>query len=214
MCLLEPWGRPIWAVHGGGDWDGPENTLAALKKSASLGAGYAEIDLRITKDGQIVLIHDETLDRTTNGKGRVNELTYAQIEPYDAGSWFGPEFKGERIPLLSEALEFARTHGLRLLLHVKEAEVCPLLLDLLMKHDMVDKARVYMRAVDARVREALDPGIGQYQGSLVQPWGYRRGPKIVLDALNDSTKGGALVGSYTCVLEAFPDMSTAPKPKP
>ena len=54
----EPWGRPIWVVHAGGDWDGPENTLAALRKSVALGAKYAEIDLRVTKDGQIVLIHD------------------------------------------------------------------------------------------------------------------------------------------------------------
>ena len=214
MNVLEPWSRPIWVVHGGGDWDGPENTLSALQKSASLGAEYAEIDLRVTKDGHVVLIHDETLDRTTSGKGRVNELTCAQIQRLDAGSWRGLEFRGERVPLLSEVLAFARIHGLRLMLHVKEPEVCPLLFDLLKKHGMEEKARVYMRAVDAEVRKALDLRMGQYQGSLVQPWGYRRGPKIVLDALNDKTKGGALVGSYTCVLEAFSDMSTAPNPKP
>ena len=202
MGVLEPWSRPIWVVHAGGDWDGPENTVAALKKSVALGARYAEIDLRITKDGQVVVIHDETLDRTTNGKGRVKELAYAQIKRYDAGSRFRPEFKGERVPLLSEVLDFARIHDMRLLLDVKEPEVCPLLFGLLKKHGMVDNARVYMIATDAAVRKALDPRIKQYSGSLVQPWGYRKGPKIVLDALKNRKKGGALMRSYTCVLEA------------
>ncbi len=202
MGVLEPWSRPIWVVHAGGDWDGPEDTIAALKKSVALGARYAEIDLRITKDGQVVVIHDETLDRTTNGKGHVKELTYAQIKRYDAGSRFRPEFKGERVPLLSEALDFARIHDMRLLLDVKEPEVCPLLFGLLKKHGMVDNARVYMMAANAAVRKALDPRIKQYSGSLIQPWGYRKGPKIVLDALENKKKGGALMRSYTCVLEA------------
>lgn len=203
----EPWGRPIWVVHGGGEGDGPENTLAALKKSATLGAKYAEIDLRVTKDGQVVVIHDKTINRTTNGKGRVSELTYAQIRRYDAGSWFGPEFKAERVPLLSEALRFARTHDMKLLLHIKEPAVCPLLYDLLEKQNMVNNARVYMKAADAKVRKALDRRVGQYRGSLVQPWGYKKGPKIVLDALKDKTKGGALVRSYFSVIQAFPDIN-------
>ncbi|MCK4624593.1 MAG: right-handed parallel beta-helix repeat-containing protein [Phycisphaerae bacterium] len=202
MGVLEPWTRPIWVVHAGGDWDGPENTIAALKKSVALGARYAEIDLRVTKDGQIVVIHDGTLDRTTNGKGRVKELAYAQIKRYDAGSWFRPEFKGERVPLLSDVLDFARAYHMRLLLHVKEPEVCPLLFDLLKKYGMIDDARVYMMAANAAVRKALDPRIKQYSGSLIQPWGYKKGPKIVLDALKNKKKGGALMRSYTCVLEA------------
>jgi hypothetical protein len=209
---LEAWSRPIWVVHGGGDWDGPENTLAALAKSAALGATYAEIDLRVTKEGQVVLIHDETIDRTTNGSGRVDELTYEQIGGYDAGSWYGSEFTGERIPLLSAALSFARDHEVRLLLHVKDPAVCPRLWGLLRDHQMANDARVYMKAADEAVRRALDPRVGQYPGSLVQPWGYKRGPQIVLDALCDSRKGGALVGSYTCVLEAFPDEDREPQP--
>jgi hypothetical protein len=212
----EPWSRPLWVVHGGGDGDAPENTLAALKKSVALGAKYAEVDLRVTKDGQIVLIHDETLDRTTNGEGRVSDLTYAQIKQHDAGSWLRPEFREQRVPLLTEVLEFARANDLRLLLHVKEPQVCPLLYDLLEKHGMVDKARVYMKAADAPVRKALDPKVGRYEGSLIQPWG-KKGVEIVREALKDETKGGALVRSYTAVLEAFPQLqrgSEAPPPKP
>jgi len=213
MGIQEPWSRPIWVVHAGGDLDGPENTLAALKKSVELGAKYAEIDLRVTKDGQIVVVHDETLDRTTNGKGRVNELTFAEIKQYDAGSWFRPEFEGERVPSLSEILEFSRTHDLKLLLHVKEPEVSSLLFDVLRKHGMLDNARIYMKAANSAVKEVLDSRVGQYHGSLIQPWGYKKGPKIVLDALSNKKAGGALMRSYTSVLEAFPDMEKLSKPR-
>ncbi len=83
----------------------PENTLAGINKAIELGAHLIEIDIRETKDGHLVLMHDDTVDRTTNGAGPVTDLTLAELKELDAGSWFRTEFSGERVPTLSEALD-------------------------------------------------------------------------------------------------------------
>ena len=77
----------------------PENTLRSFRKALELGVNAVELDVRRTKDGELVVIHDDKVDRTTNGRGLVNELTLEEIEKLDAG-------KGEKIPTLEEALEF------------------------------------------------------------------------------------------------------------
>lgn len=82
----------------------PENTLAAFREAVRLGAQMIEFDVRLTKDEHLVILHDPTVDRTTNGSGAVNDLTFAQVRRLDAGSWKSPEFKGERIPTLEETL--------------------------------------------------------------------------------------------------------------
>jgi len=71
----------------------------------ALGADFVEFDIRTTKDGKFVLMHDGTVNRTTNGKGKVNDLTFDAIRNLDAGSWFGKSFVGTRVPSLDEALE-------------------------------------------------------------------------------------------------------------
>jgi glycerophosphoryl diester phosphodiesterase len=83
----------------------PENTFASFKKAIDLGAEYLEIDIQMTKDGELVVIHDPTVNRTTNGKGRVRDLSLAEIQALDAGSWFNPIFAGEKIPSFSEFLD-------------------------------------------------------------------------------------------------------------
>ena len=83
----------------------PENTLAAFREAVRLGAQMIEFDVRLTKDGHLVILHDPTVDRTTNGTGAVNDLTFAQVRQLDAGSWKSSEFKGERIPTLEETLD-------------------------------------------------------------------------------------------------------------
>lgn len=97
--------KPIVIAHRGASAYAPENTLAAVKKAISMGADMVEIDVQLTKDKQIVLMHDLTVDRTTNGKGRVKDLTFSEIRKLDAGSWFSDEFKGEKIPTLEEVIE-------------------------------------------------------------------------------------------------------------
>jgi glycerophosphoryl diester phosphodiesterase len=91
--------------HRGAARFAPENTLAGIQKALELGFEYIEMDLRSTQDGVPVLLHDTTVDRTTNGSGRIGELTYAEVARLDAGSWFDPAFAGERIPRLEEALQ-------------------------------------------------------------------------------------------------------------
>lgn len=92
-------------AHRGASATHPENTLSALKEAIRLGAHQIEFDVRLTKDKKLILMHDSTINRTTNGKGKVNTLTFKQIRKLDAGSWKHKKFKNERIPTLVEVLE-------------------------------------------------------------------------------------------------------------
>lgn len=95
--------RGICAHRGASDTH-PENTLAAFREAIVLGAQMIEFDVALTKDGALVLMHDTTVDRTTDGHGPVTDLTLAEIQKLDAGAWKGGKFKGERVPTLKEAL--------------------------------------------------------------------------------------------------------------
>ncbi|MBV9859376.1 MAG: glycerophosphoryl diester phosphodiesterase [Alphaproteobacteria bacterium] len=97
---------PLPAVigHRGAAAYGPENTLASFRQAAALGCGWVEFDVRLTADGALVVFHDSRLDRTTDGCGRISALPLAAIRRCDAGSRFGREFGGQRVPTLSEAL--------------------------------------------------------------------------------------------------------------
>jgi len=96
-------GRGLCAHRGVMDTH-PENTLAAFREAIRVGAHMIEFDVRLTKDKQLILMHDPSVDRTTNGKGLVSELTLKQIKRLDAGGWKGPEFEGQRVPTLKETL--------------------------------------------------------------------------------------------------------------
>jgi len=91
--------------HRGAKATSPENTLASIRQAVAEGATWVEFDVKLTADGHPVLMHDPTLERTTNGKGKVAETTLAEIRALDAGSWFGGRFAGEKVPTLEEALE-------------------------------------------------------------------------------------------------------------
>lgn len=91
-------------AHRGSKGTHPENTLAAFKEALRVKSDGIELDVHFTKDRELVVIHDETLDRTTNGTGNVGEQTLEEIKQYDAGSWFAPTYQNERIPTLAEVL--------------------------------------------------------------------------------------------------------------
>jgi glycerophosphoryl diester phosphodiesterase len=100
---------PITATaHRGFSGQSPENTLTAFRAAIDAGADMVELDVHLTRDNEVVVIHDDTLERTTNGKGNVAEKTLAELKDLDAGSWFNSRFAGERIPTLAEVLEIAR----------------------------------------------------------------------------------------------------------
>lgn len=92
-------------AHRGASDTHPENTLAAFREAIRLGVHMIEFDVALTKDNQLVLMHDATVDRTTDGTGLVSELTLAEVKKLDAGSWKGKQFAGERVPTLREALD-------------------------------------------------------------------------------------------------------------
>lgn len=92
-------------AHRGASADAPENTLAAFRLAADENADGIELDAKLSADGQVVVIHDQSVDRTTDGHGRVGQLTLAQLKELDAGSSFSPGFAGERIPTLDEVFE-------------------------------------------------------------------------------------------------------------
>lgn len=102
---MAPTGAPVIAVgHRGTMKFAPENTIAAHEKAIELGARAIEMDIRMTADGEFVIMHDATVDRTTNGSGLVSRMTLTEIKALDAGAWFGREFAGERVPTFREAL--------------------------------------------------------------------------------------------------------------
>jgi glycerophosphoryl diester phosphodiesterase len=116
--------KTIWTIaHRGASGHAPENTMAAFRSAVELGAQFIETDLQITRDAQVIAIHDFTLDRTTTGKGQPHLLTLEQIRALDAGSWFGGDgngaFRGERIPTLGEILDFAKQLDVILYLEIK-----------------------------------------------------------------------------------------------
>lgn len=96
--------RPVIVAHRGYRARYPENTMAAFQAALDLGVPMIELDVTLTRDGHVVVIHDETLDRTSNGKGFVRDLSLSELSRLDAGSWFSPHFCGERIPTLNEVL--------------------------------------------------------------------------------------------------------------
>lgn len=134
--------RPEIIAHHGVLEDVPENTFAAFRRAVELGVDGIEIDIRQTKDNQLILMCDETIDRTTDGKGRVDQLLYAEIQQYDAGSWRGAEFKNEQVPLLSDVLKFCKINNLKLILNVKQTCLEKQVLDLVKANEM--SSQVYL----------------------------------------------------------------------
>jgi glycerophosphoryl diester phosphodiesterase len=106
-------------AHRGASGYAPENTLAAFRRAVALGATFIETDLQLSRDARFVAIHDESVDRTTNGKGRVHDLTLSDLRRFDAGSWFGSEFAAEQIPTLEEILDFSKKHDVVFYLELK-----------------------------------------------------------------------------------------------
>ena len=100
--------HPLCMAHRGASARAPENTLAAFKEAIRLGVDSIELDVHLSADGVPMVIHDDSVDRTTNGRGPVSSLTCRSLRRLDAGAWFSSRFRGERIPTLEEALECAR----------------------------------------------------------------------------------------------------------
>lgn len=106
-------------AHRGASALAPENTLIAFQKASEIGAKWVEFDVMLAACGEAVVIHDETLDRTTNGHGNVYDYPYAYLKTLDAGSWFNPKFAGEKIPTLAEVIEILFRFNLNANIEIK-----------------------------------------------------------------------------------------------
>ncbi|MEV5754738.1 glycerophosphodiester phosphodiesterase family protein [Actinoallomurus sp. NPDC052308] len=119
--------------HRGASAYAPENTLAAFQQAKTRHADYFELDVQQTKDHQLIVMHDETLSRTTNvekiyphgSPWRIRDYTLKQIKRLDAGSWFSAKYKGERVPTLDETLRAMKGEGMKLLLEIKNPSLYP-----------------------------------------------------------------------------------------
>ena len=111
-------------AHRGATAYAPENTIAAFDLAVEMKADYIEIDLQRSKDGELVIIHDTTVDRTTDGTGRVGDLTLAQLRSLDAGSWMGEQFAGQQVPTFEETLDRYRGK-VGILIELKAPELYP-----------------------------------------------------------------------------------------
>jgi glycerophosphoryl diester phosphodiesterase len=105
MNLLFSQARTVIFGHRGASAHAPENTLASFRLAAQQGAEAVELDAKLTTDGEVFVFHDLSLQRTTDGKGMVKDIRFAQLRELDAGSWFSAEFAGEKIPTLGEVFE-------------------------------------------------------------------------------------------------------------
>jgi glycerophosphoryl diester phosphodiesterase len=128
-------------AHRAGRGIMPENTLAAIRNAIRLGADYVELDIRATKDGQLVIMHDGKVDRTTNGKGAVKDLDFATIRALDAGSKFSAKYAGEKVPTFDEVL--ALCHGkMHIYVDHKEAPT-EQVFEAIKKHHMEKEVVIY-----------------------------------------------------------------------
>lgn len=180
-------GMAIVVAHRGDPSQAPENTVAAFRKAVELGADMVELDVHRSKDGHPVVMHDATVDRCTNGHGRIDALTLAELRALDAGAWFSPAFAGERIPTLAEALT-ALPAPVRINMHLKPFDPNDdtferIILEHIDRFELSDRLLLVHNALESlnRLRERrpgltcclLPPVDGLEYVDVARAWGFR-----------------------------------------
>jgi glycerophosphoryl diester phosphodiesterase len=117
--MTKAWPYPRLFAHRGGGTLAPENTLAAIRLGQSLGYTAHEIDVKLSRDGVPVLMHDATLERTTNGQGRAADLDWRELRKLDAGGWHSDPYRGEPVPSFEEATQLFRSQGTTVDIEIK-----------------------------------------------------------------------------------------------
>ncbi|HRA90211.1 MAG TPA: glycerophosphodiester phosphodiesterase family protein [Planctomycetaceae bacterium] len=162
--------QPLVVAHRGLLHHSPENTLANFRACLELRLGF-EFDVEKTKDGQLVCIHDSTVDRTTNGTGKVADLTLAQIRELDAGSWFDSKFAGEKVPTIDEVLMLVaeyRQHNVLIAVDLKAEDVEQDVVLIAEKHRVLHRLLFIGRTIsEPKVREKLKNASPKAQTAVV-----------------------------------------------
>jgi glycerophosphoryl diester phosphodiesterase len=173
--------RPKTIAHRGDSARLPEQTLAAFAAAAAHGVDMLELDVRRSRDGHLVLMHDATVDRTTTGTGRVDSLSLAELRRLDAGSWFGPAFTGEQVPTLDDVLALAETTGVALCIEVKgETAAAQRELALVLAQTIRDRDRLDRDVLASFDHEALGHAAHEVAGLVTAPDRLpEHGPSVV-----------------------------------
>ena len=173
LCCGVVSGQVESVAHRGASLSAPENTLASTVKAIELGVDRIELDVRQSKDGVLVLMHDARLERTTNGKGYLRDFTYEELLSLDAGSWFSKSYSGERIPTLALILKLlANTPNTAPDLDIKDCDPIRLI-DVIGASEILEKHKVVLYCSDDVLRQSIQTQIDLLQlDSLV----IRQGP--------------------------------------
>lgn len=162
--------RPLIVAHRGLLHHAPENTLANFRACLELRLGF-EFDIERTKDGHLVCIHDATVDRTTNGSGKVSELTLNELRRLDAGSWFDARFAGEKVPTVEEVLKLIseyREHNLLVAVDLKAENIAQDVVRLAEQHGILHRLLFIGRTIsEPQVREQIAAACPQAQAAAV-----------------------------------------------
>ncbi|WP_211748570.1 glycerophosphodiester phosphodiesterase [Paenibacillus sp. Marseille-Q4541] len=153
---------PLIIAHRGAKGEAPENTIAAFELALEQGCDAFELDIHLSQDGEIMVIHDDTVNRTTNGEGKVKDMTFSELRMLDAGQWFDSSYEGQVIPTLKEVFDLAPDH---LIINVEikggiSEGVEEKLLALLEDYDMFERVVVSSFHFDSlRTLESLNPEV-------------------------------------------------------
>lgn len=132
-------------AHRGASGQAPENTLAAFRLALEMGADMCELDVQQTADDRLVVMHDDTLQRTTTGKGNVWDMTLAELQSHDAGVWFEKRFAGEKLPALEDVIALARGKmklNIEVKMHGHERQIAPLVIETIRRENFADECVV------------------------------------------------------------------------
>jgi len=175
--------RPIIIAHRGASAYAPENTMSAFRKALSLGAEGIELDVHMTRDGHVVVIHDDKIDRTSNGKGFVKDYSLNELREFDFGSWFGKEFEGEKIPLLEDVLDLLKGWTGLLNIEIKSGPTLhsgieEKVADIIKKYDFVDYTIIssfnhYSLVKMKKILPEVRTGV-LYSEGIYEPWVYAK----------------------------------------
>jgi len=182
---------PLIFAHRGVSSLCPENTMAAFQKAVQMGADGIELDVHRSRDGKLVVCHDETIDRTTTGKGTIKDQDYNELSSIDAGKWFGSEYSGERMPLLEEVLVLLKPTTLLLNIELKtdyyfypgiEEQTLSLVHRYGMEEQVIFSSFNHYTVVELKKRAPQVKGGILYSCHLVKPHIYAKG--LLVDALH------------------------------
>lgn len=178
-------------AHRGASAYCPENTMASFTRAVELGASGIETDVQMTKDGRLVLIHDESLERTAGKKAWVKDLTWEELQSLDTGGWFHEDFKGEKLPALEQLLELASDKDIIVNIELKNGffqypELEQKVIDMVRRYGMAERTIIsgfnhYSLRECHRIAPDIRTGI-LYMEGLYEPWDYAK--RIGADALH------------------------------